>query len=68
MTLEMIETRREQAAVRHFARSAAYRLLSQATMYPSDEVITTRTWANLLALTVARLPAERDSLHRSGDL
>ncbi len=40
MTVQMIETRKEQAAARHFARSAAYRLLSQATMYPSDDVIT----------------------------
>ncbi len=41
MPVQMIETRKEQAAARHFARSAAYRLLSQATMYPSDEVFTT---------------------------
>jgi TorA maturation chaperone TorD len=41
MQVQMIENRREQAAARHFARSAAYRLLSQATMYPSEDVITT---------------------------
>ncbi len=40
MTIQMIETRKEQAAARHFARSAAYRLLCQATMYPSANVIT----------------------------
>ncbi len=39
MTVQMIETRKEQAAARHFARSAAYRLLSQAMMYPSEDVI-----------------------------
>ena len=41
MTVQMIETRKEQAAARHFARSAAYRLLCQATMYPSANVIAT---------------------------
>ncbi len=41
MTVQMIETRKEQAAARHFARSAAYRLLSQAMMYPSEDVIAT---------------------------
>ena len=39
MTVQMIETRKEQAAAHHFARSAAYRLLCQATMYPSEDVI-----------------------------
>ena len=39
MTVQMIETRKEQAAARHFARSAGYRLLSQATMHPGEDVI-----------------------------
>lgn len=39
MTTQMIESRKEQAATYHLARSAAYRLLSQATVYPTDEVI-----------------------------
>jgi len=39
MVTQMIESRKEQAAAYHFARSAAYRLLSQATIYPSEEVI-----------------------------
>lgn len=41
MLAQMIETRKEQSAVRHFARGAAYRLLSQATMYPREEVLAT---------------------------
>lgn len=53
MTLEMIGTRREQAAARHFARSAAYRLLSQATMYPSDDVITMLRGEDLLQAEAA---------------
>ncbi len=39
MVVQMIDNRQERAAVHHFARSAAYRLLSQATVYPTDEVI-----------------------------
>ena len=39
MVAQMIDSRRERAAVHHFARSAAYRLLSQATVYPTDEVV-----------------------------
>jgi TorA maturation chaperone TorD len=39
MVVEIVETRNEQAAARHFARSAAYRLLSEATMYPSGDVM-----------------------------
>ena len=53
MTLEMIGTRREQAAARHFARSTAYRLLSQATMYPSDDVITMLRGEDLLQAEAA---------------
>ncbi len=39
MPTQTIELRKEQAATYHLARSAAYRLLSQATVYPTDEVV-----------------------------
>ncbi len=39
MATQTIELRKEQAAMYHLARSAAYRLLSQATAYPTDEVV-----------------------------
>jgi TorA maturation chaperone TorD len=39
MPTQTIELRKEQAATYHLARSAAYRLLSQATAYPTDEVV-----------------------------
>ena len=35
MTTQTIELRKEQVATYHLARSAAYRLLSQATVYPT---------------------------------
>ena len=39
MTTQTIELRKEQVATYHLARSAAYRLLSQATVYPTGEVV-----------------------------
>ena len=39
MTTQTIESRKEQSATYHLARSAGYRLLSQATVYPTDKVI-----------------------------
>ena len=39
MATQTIESRKEQVATYHLARSAAYRLLSQATVYPTDEVV-----------------------------
>lgn len=39
MTTQTIDSRKERVATYHLARSAAYRLLSQATVYPTDEVV-----------------------------
>ena len=43
MTTQTIELRKEQAATYHLARSAAYRLLSQATVYPTGDVVAALT-------------------------
>jgi DMSO reductase family type II enzyme chaperone len=39
MTTQTVETRQAQAARRALARSAGYQVLSQATVYPSKEVV-----------------------------